>query len=29
VGEQPDKMKELTGIQASSPEEDGELEVRF
>jgi len=29
VGEQPDAMKELTGIEALPPEEEGELEVRF
>jgi alkaline phosphatase D len=29
VGDQPNKMQELTGIQAIPPEEDGELEVRF
>jgi hypothetical protein len=27
VGEQPDRMKELTGIRALSPQEEGELEV--
>ena len=29
VGDQPNKMKELTGIQAIPPEEDGKLEVHF
>ena len=29
VGDQPDGMKELTGIRALPPEEHGELEVRF
>jgi len=29
VGEQPDAMEELTGIQALPPEEHAELEVRF
>jgi hypothetical protein len=29
VGDQPNKMQELTGIQAIPPEEGGELEVRF
>jgi len=29
VGEQPDAMKELSGVRALAPDEDGELEVRF